>query len=340
MRSRQGLLRCACAAAALAVAEAGAAQAPLRVASLGECRLESGAVLPDCRLSYRVAGALNADRSNAVILPTGFNGTSGWWGPYLGPDRWIDTTRFAAIAVDALGAGGSSSPSDSVWAGRTFPRVTIRDMVEAQRMLLRQLGVGRPYAVVGVSMGGMQAFEWGVAYPGEVVRIVSVVGSPRLASYDLTLWQAMLHTIGSVDRFGVPLDTAAMQLARLFVLAPTTPTAVNAVPPDTLPFRLESQARNLARIPFEDMALQLEAMLSHDVTRAFGGSAAAAQAAFRSRLLVVGTHDDHVVGPGPALAFARAVGADTLVLSSSCGHQVFSCERARIGEAIRTFLGR
>ena len=162
-----------------------------------------------------------------MLLPTWFNGVAQGWLPYLGSAGYVDTTVYAAIAVDAFGAGRSSSPSDPAWQRRPFPVVTIRDMVNAQRELLRRhLGIETVHAVVGISMGGMQAFEWAVAYPSDVTRIVSIEGSPRLTSYDLVFWSAMQRTIASVRELGVPRDSALRQLARLFILGASTPTAV------------------------------------------------------------------------------------------------------------------
>lgn len=88
------------------------------------------------------------------------------------------------------------------------------------------------------------------------------------------------------------------------------------------------------------MILQLQAMIGHDVTRATGGEIERAHQAFRSRLLVVASLDDHAVTAQSALAFARAVRGDTLLVPSVCGHQVFACERKHIGSAVRAFLAR
>lgn len=318
-----------------------AAQGPLRVAELGECQLTDGARLPGCRVSFRVYGTLNATRTNAVLLPTWFNGSSQAWQGLLGPEGYVDTTRFAAIAVDAFGAGRSTSPADSVWRDRAFPTVGIADMVVAQRRFLReQLGIERLHAVVGISMGGMQAFEWGVRYPDEVGRVVSVEGSPRLTSYDRILWEAMLAPLTAARRQAIPRDSAFAQVARLFALNATTPSAVNRQPADSVPAMIRAQARSLGGRPLENMILQLQAMIGHDVSRAVGGEAGAAHRAFTARLLVVASPDDRAVTAHSALAFARAVRGDTLVVASTCGHQVFTCERGQIGAAVRAFLAR
>lgn len=317
------------------------AQAPPRVAELGECLLTSGTRLPDCRISYRVYGILNATKTNAVLLPTWFNGTSQAWQGLLGPEGYVDTMRYAAIAMDAFGAGRSTSPADSAWRDRVFPTVGIADMVMAQRRVLREhLGIERLHAVVGISMGGMQAFEWGVRYPDEVTLVVSVEGSPRLTSYDRILWEAMLAPLTAARRQAIPTDSALAQVARLFALNATTPAAVNRQPADSVPAMIRAQARGLGGRPLENMILQLQAMIGHDASRAVGGDASAAHGAFTARLLVVASLDDRAVTAQSALEFARAVQGDTLVVTSTCGHQVFMCERGQIGAAVRAFLAR
>lgn len=124
----------------------------------------------------------------------------------------------------------------------SFPRFTIRDMAESQHALLaRVLHLDRLKAVIGISMGGMQTFQWMVAYPGFMDQATPIVGSPRLAPYDLM----------------------------------------------------------------------------HFVSRT-----------------------DHVVTPGPALEFARRLGAQVLELDDNCGHRAPNCEEKRVAEAVHRFLGR
>src|SRR5687767_10979585 len=165
------------------------AQAPPSLAALGTCPTQSGDTIPDCRIAYRTFGALNANRDNAVLIPTWFTGRSADWVPLLGSSGLVDSTKFYVIVVDALGNGASSSPSNTTLpAGSHFPAISIGDMVQTQyRLLTEHLRVARLHAVVGGSMGGMQAFEWGVAHPEFVDRLVAITGSPQLAAYDRIL---------------------------------------------------------------------------------------------------------------------------------------------------------
>jgi homoserine O-acetyltransferase len=312
----------------------------LKVINIGDLKLTSGAVLRDCKLSYRIFGKLNQAGTNAVLLPTFFNGSSEYWNTNVGKDRAIDTSIFMGIAVDAFGAGGSSSPSQ--WGNNAvnFPAVSIRDMVNAQYILLRDhLKIKSLHAVVGISMGGMQAFEWGIAYPGMAKYIIPVMGSPKLSAFDILVWQTFLENIYSIKKYNIPRDSASKQIARLYLMCGTTPAGVNSwIPPDSVDVTVMNYAKGFSGGNYDNLALQLAAMISHDVSKSFKGDMKAAQQAFKSKLLVVYSSNDHVVTPQSALAFAGAVSGDTLQITSDCGHQAVFCEATKINEAIRSFL--
>jgi homoserine O-acetyltransferase len=148
---------------------AGAAlgQGALRYAEVGDYELENGLIIRDCRLGYRIFGALNADKSNAVLFPTWLVGTTqelidlG----FIGPGKLADSSKYFIIAVDSFGNGVSSSPSNSIrQPGQKFPQFTIKDMVNVQHLLLtRYLQLSHLYGVIGISMGGMQTFQWMVS---------------------------------------------------------------------------------------------------------------------------------------------------------------------------------
>ncbi|MEK7753536.1 MAG: alpha/beta fold hydrolase, partial [Acidobacteriota bacterium] len=153
----------------LAVAQVAlAADGEQKFFAIGEFQLESGAAIRECRIGYRTYGALNADKSNAVLFPAWFTGTSKVPEQYFGtgPAKMIDTSKYFVVAVDALANGVSSSPSNSASQPRlAFPKITIRDMVNSQRRLITEVfGIKQLHAVVGISMGGMQAFQWAVSY--------------------------------------------------------------------------------------------------------------------------------------------------------------------------------
>jgi homoserine O-acetyltransferase len=292
-----------------------AACSSAETARLGDLRLENGQVLTDCRVTYRTRGRLNADRSNAVLVVPWFQGTSVQTVMQVGPGKLVDTSKYFVILVDALGNGAATSPSNSrTQPGAAFPDITMRDIVESQfRLVTEQLQLSHLHAVVGISMGGMQVFEWLFAHPDFMTKAVSIVGSPQTQPDDAGRWKE------SVAWLGQPARTRAR-------------TWVTALKPRA--------ALREMQIEPDDQRRQIQAILGHDVTRRFGGSLAAAAAAVRPQLLVIGTLADREVNNAPAFEFARLAGAEVLELNGRCGHQAPSCERATLWPAMARFLAR
>jgi len=166
-------------------------------ASLGDFKLKSGEIIRELKISYRTFGSLNADKSNAILFPTWFTGTTEDLVDLIGPGKLVDPAKYFVIAVDALGDGGSSSASNSTAQQHmSFPKFSVRDMIESQYLLLTgHFQLNHLKAVMGVSMGGMQTFEWMVTYPNFMDYAIPIVGSPKLTSYDLLLWNAEAHAI-------------------------------------------------------------------------------------------------------------------------------------------------
>ncbi len=313
----------------------------LQVAELGECCLESGEVIQECRLGYRTVGTIAADSDNVVLFPTWFGGTSEQILGLLGPDGMIDTSEFFVVVVDAFGNGVSSSPSNSAaQSGAAFPRITIRDMVRNQHRLLRErLGINHLEAVVGISMGGMQAFEWAVSYPGFAEKIIPIVGSPRLAVYDIVLWETDLRILEwfLACRCQPP---AAVRRGMYFLMGgPDYRSRVS--PRDSLPgARASLEAASLTEDRAHDLGAQLHAMIDHDVSTPFDGSLDRAASRVQAEVLVVVGLVDHVVTPTPALEFARLLDAPTLEFGNDCGHQAPWCEVGSFNSSVRDFLRR
>lgn len=318
-----------------------AADPDLLFADLGTCVLEGGARLEPCRVGYRTFGKLNAARSNAVLFPTWFTGTTkGLVG--LVPGTLIDTERFFVVLVDALADGVSSSPSNSPsQAGPAFPTVTIRDMVASQRRLVHDvLKIDHLHAVAGISMGGMQAFSWAVEHPDEMDRVVSIVGTPQLTSNDLLLWRAELNALTSDVAYangtyaGHPSLRAVLDIHEL---ALTTPSHhVRTVSHDAFPKWVEKVEQDVG-FDWNDRRRQLEAMLSHDVGQPYGSLEAAARRV-HAKLLAVVAAKDHMVNPTPSRTFADLVHGETLVLDSDCGHLALGCARDVTVARVRAFL--
>lgn len=316
-----------------------AAEPPaLEFAELGDLALTSGEVLVDARLGYRTAGVLDVSRTNAVLFPTWFPGTTEDLFE-AGAVAGVDTSRFFLVTVDALGNGVSSSPSNSTrQSGEAFPAISIRDMVNAQRRLVTEvLGISRLHAVMGISMGGMQTFEWMTAYPDMMEKAVPIVGSPRLGSYDVLLWSTELEAIDLARKTG-DASNAQRLVDLISTLALQTPGFHSRETDRGEAAAIVKGAGSTMNIL--DRAAQLEAMLGHDVAISYGGSMERATGAVKAEVLNVVGLTDHMVTPEPALAFAELIGAGSLALENDCGHLVFNCDGPRIATAVREFLAR
>jgi len=313
----------------------------LRFAELGDFKLASGEVLRDCRIGYRTFGKLNAERSNAILVPTWANGTTAQMS--FGPDSPPDPSQYFVIAVDALSNGVSSSPSNSRLQPRMkFPKFTFRDLVKSQHELLtRVLRIDHLRAVMGLSMGGMQTFQWMVSYPAFMDKAIPIVGSPRLAPYDLMHWQTQLDAIVNHRdwRDGEYTENfEALAEVEFGAILLETPEHYNAHTTRQQVFERLKNARTT--VDANNKVRQVQAMLALDVSDAFGGSMDAAASAVRAKALVITARQDHVVTPEPAREFARRLHAETLDLEGSCGHSAPSCEGAKVAAAVREFLAR
>ncbi len=178
--------------------------------------LESGAVLPELDVAYRTYGRLNATRTNTVLVChalTGdqyvaethpLTGKPGWWDKVVGPGLPVDTDRFFVVCANVLGGCMGSTgprspkPGGGIW-GTEFPAVTIGDMVRAQRKLIEHLGIPRLFAVIGGSMGGMQALEWAASFPDLVFAAVPVASASFHSAQNIAF-----HEVGRQAIFADP----------------------------------------------------------------------------------------------------------------------------------------
>ena len=314
-------------------------------ANLGDFKLESGEVIKDCRVGYRTFGTLNADKSNVVLFPTWAGGTTEQLKSNIGPGRVVDDTTFFVVLVDALANGVSSSPSNSKEQPRmSFPKVTLRDSVNTQHELLTKvLKINHVRAVVGISMGGMQTFQWLVSYPDFMDRAVPIVGSPRLAAYDLLLWQAQIDAImndANWNNGNYTVNPARAPEYEFGALLLTTPDDYNRKMSRQKALEELKKAREAKGGGFDanDKIRQDQAMMSLDVSEPFGGSLEQAAAKVKAKVFVIVARYDHVVTPGPAMEFAKLINAKLMVLEGDCGHLASSCESQKLNPAIDEFL--
>ena len=166
--------------------------------------LQSGAVLSDYTLVYETYGTLNADASNAVLVCHALNAShhvagvyegqpksTGWWDNMVGPGKALDTDRFFVIGVNNLGSCfGSTGPMHTNPAtgkpyGASFPVVTVEDWVHAQARLADALGIHQFAAVMGGSLGGMQALAWSMLYPSRVAHCLVIASTPKLSAQNI-----------------------------------------------------------------------------------------------------------------------------------------------------------
>lgn len=187
-----------------------------RFATTRPFSLEGGGSLTDVTVAYETWGTLNSDASNAILVCHAWTGdshvsgaaskghpTSGWWEGVVGPGRAIDTDKYFVVCSNVLGGcqgttgPASAHPVDGKPYGLRFPVITIRDMVRAQAHLADSLGIQRWHAVVGGSMGGMQALEWAIILPDRVGALVAIASCAEASAQQIA-WssigrRALLH---------------------------------------------------------------------------------------------------------------------------------------------------
>jgi homoserine O-acetyltransferase len=164
----------------------------------------SGAVLPRYELVYETYGTLNADKSNAILICHALSGhhhvagyyaddlkNIGWWNNMVGPGKPIDTDKFFVIGLNNLGGcHGSTGPSSlnpetGQPYGASFPVITVEDWVASQARLADRLGIHQFAAVIGGSLGGMQALQWSLSYPDRVRHVFAIAAAPRLTAQNI-----------------------------------------------------------------------------------------------------------------------------------------------------------
>jgi homoserine O-acetyltransferase len=172
-------------------------------------KLDAGVELSPFQIAYKTYGALNADRSNAVLVCHALTGDQhvasdnpdtkkpGWWETLVGPGKPIDTERYFVICPNVVGGcmgttgPASTNPATGKPWGLEFPVITIRDMVRAQAMLLDHLGIEQLFSVAGGSMGGMQVLQWAASYPQRVFSALPIACATRHSAQNIAF-----HEVG------------------------------------------------------------------------------------------------------------------------------------------------
>ena len=319
------------------------AEGEQQFAELGTCKVESGETIQDCRIGYRTWGKLNEQKSNVVVMLTWFTGNSGMLAGNVGADKYADPALYYIVAIDALANGVSSSPSNSKQQPRTkFPKITIADMVETQhRLLTETLQLNHVHAILGGSMGGMQAFQWAVQFPEFMDGVIPIVGATQMSSRDLLLWRAEKNAIleskeWNDGNYKAPIRIDAV--ADIHALELETPERFND---KVSPKEYDAAVANIEtseNFDPSDRLRQLEAMMTHDISKRFGGKMYAASQAVKAKMLIVVAMQDHMVNPRSALIFAEMRLVNPMQLKSSCGHLAPGCLNDLVAPAVQRAL--
>jgi homoserine O-acetyltransferase len=165
---------------------------------------ESGTVLPSAHIVYGTYGHLNADKSNAVLLPSHYMATFRGYEWLIGADKALNPADLFLVTSELFGNGSSSSPSNTPepFHGPRFPVTTIRDNVEAvHRLLTEELKITHLRAVIGFSMGAQQAFQWAVSYPDFADRIVATSGTAKTYPHGIVRLEGQIAALTADPAF-------------------------------------------------------------------------------------------------------------------------------------------
>ncbi len=345
--------------------------------------LDCGDTLPGITVAYRTYGTLNATATNAVLVchaltgdqyvaePHPLTGKPGWWGLVVGPGRPIDTDRFFVICANVLGGCmGSTGPrstnpaTNEPW-GTAFPPVTIRDMVRAQAMLVRDLGITKLFAVIGGSMGGMQALEWAATYPDAVFACVPVASASFHSAQNIAFHEVGRQAIfadpgwhngaywrtGVIPARGLAVARMAAHITYLSEQALTRKfgrRVQGAAGPFAEMFEVESYLRHqgstfVTRFDANSYLTITRAMDYFDLASEHAGTLSAAFRGSATRFCVVSFDSDWLFPTAQSRAIARALnqaGANVsfVEIASDKGHDAFLLDEPDFHRTLRGFI--
>jgi homoserine O-acetyltransferase len=356
-----------------------------RFADLGALGLEAGGRLPEVRAAYETWGRLSPTADNAVLVLHALTGdshaigeagpghpTPGWWEGLIGPGLAIDTDRWFVVAPNVLGGcQGTTGPASPARDGRPyggrFPFVTTRDQVAVEVRLADRLGVRRWALVVGGSMGGMRALEWGVTHPSRVERLfvlataAAATGdqiawcSPQLAAirtdagfrggdyYDAAPGEGPHRGLGVARRIAHATYRSGAELNLRFGRLPQLgESPLGGGGRYAVESYLDHHAEKLLRRFDANSYLVLtEAMNAHDVGRGRGGVAAAlGRVTARSAVAAIESDRLYPVDLNAEIAAGIPDCAPLYVLSSPYGHDAFLIETDAVASIVTRLLAR
>jgi homoserine O-acetyltransferase/O-succinyltransferase len=280
-------------------------QAPAQLYNEGDLKLESGNAIKDFSISYVTFGALNAKKSNAILMVTALGGNHHRLDFMIGPGRALDPEKYFIICTDAISNGLTTSPSNSKLQPRMqFPKFVIRDMIESQyRLLKEKLGIDHVVAVIGPSMGGMQTLQWGVSHPDFMDALVAIVPLAKTPPWSVAVMEAAREAImndpawkdGNYD--APPEKGVRLWREIVNLLAARTPEMYSAQfknNADVAPWVTEQENAMMKAFDANDFIYQTWAYDRHDLgtTPGFGGDTAKALVSIKAKTLILtGTKD-------------------------------------------------
>lgn len=304
----------------------------MQIQNIGNFITTANDTIKDCKIGYRTFGELNKDKSNVVFMPTWHLGTSEDNSEYL--KTIIDVNGIYLMVIDALGNGVSSSPSNN----SDFPNISIRDMVNSQHeLLVNHLEIDNIELLVGVSMGGMQAFEWMVAYPEYMHKLIAINGTTKASFYDKALWNTIVTLIEDAGKDKKSLDYAMKRVSDIGLLMSTSPTQVsNAY--ENEDFEKFISDRYSKPINPYDKLVQSRAILEHNIYKDSNITSESIADVVKAKTLIVIAEQDHVVNPIYSKKLSESLDCDFLELKGDCGHIAAFCDVELVKQAVSEFL--
>ncbi len=356
-------------------------------------RLQSGTAIRAYDLSYETYGTLNADKSNAVLICHALNAShhvagvyvdqagkviaksEGWWGTMIGPGKPVDTDQFFVIGVNNLGSCFGSTgpmqinPDTSQIYGADFPVVTVQDWVNAQARLMDALGIQTLAAVMGGSLGGMQALSWTLQYPERVRHAIVVASAPNLTAENIAFNEVARRAIvtdpdfngGNYARAGV-LPKRGLRIARMI-------GHITYLSDDVMNEKFGRQLRSGQDIKFstQDVEFEIESYLRYqgdkfaeyfdantyllitraldyfDPAKSFDGDLSRALAAATAKFLLVSFTTDWRFAPARSREIVKALldnqcDVSYAEINALHGHDAFLLDDARYMGLVRSYF--
>ena len=349
--------------------------------------LASGATLSSFELMYETYGTLNADRTNAVLVCHALNAShhvagvhagesesEGWWDNMVGPGKPVDTRHFFVVGVNNLGSCfGSTGPASTNPAtgkpwGADFPIVTVEDWVDAQSRLADYLGIERFAAVMGGSLGGMQALSWAIRYPERIANALVIAAAPNLSAQNIAFNEVARAAIltdpefheGHFYDYGVKpvrgLRVARMighityisdeQMAEKFGRQLRDGINFSFAPEFQIESYLRYQGEKFSEYYDANTYLRITKALDYyDPAAAFGGDLARALSPAKCRFLVISFTTDWRFSPARSREIVKALVENRRDVSyaeivAPHGHDAFLLDTPQYHAVVRAYLGR